>query len=96
MTEGENKNFKPINAEWNFPPLLIVPIHFRFKGCWVVFFIFIQIFKETSVTSKQCKPDQMPPFAASGLVLHCLPMSHKNDARLIWVNRTYTNMEIGR
>ena len=25
-------------------------------------------------------------FAASGLVLHCLPMSHKKDARLIWVN----------
>ena len=24
--------------------------------------------------------------AASGLVLHCLPMSHKKDARLKWVN----------
>ena len=24
-------------------------------------------------------------FAASGLVLHCFPMSHKEDARLIWV-----------
>ena len=24
---------------------------------------------------------------ASGLVLHCLPMSHKKDAMLIWVNK---------
>ena len=24
-------------------------------------------------------------FAAYDLVLHCLPMSHKKDARLIWV-----------
>ena len=23
---------------------------------------------------------------ASGLVMHCLPMSHKKDARLKWVN----------
>ena len=25
-------------------------------------------------------------FAASDLVLHCLPMSHTKDARLIWFN----------
>ena len=31
------------------------------------------------------EPDQMPHFAASDLVLHCLLMSHKKDARLIWV-----------
>ena len=24
-------------------------------------------------------------FAASDLVIHCLPMSHKKDAKLIWV-----------
>ena len=24
-------------------------------------------------------------FASSDLVLHCLPMSHEKDARLIWV-----------
>ena len=28
----------------------------------------------------------MPHFAASDLVFHCLPMSHKKDTRLIWVN----------
>ena len=26
-------------------------------------------------------------FAASYLVLHCWPMSHKKDTRLIWVNK---------
>ena len=28
----------------------------------------------------------MPHFAASDLVLHCLPMSNKHYARLMWVN----------
>ena len=32
-------------------------------------------------------PDGMPRFAASHLGLFCLPMSHKKDARLIWVNK---------
>ena len=32
--------------------------------------------------------DQTPRFVASDLVLLCLPMSHKKDARLIWVKRT--------
>ena len=31
-------------------------------------------------------PDGMPHFAASHLGLFCLPMSHKKDTRLIWVN----------
>ena len=30
-------------------------------------------------------PDQTPHCAASDLGLDCLPMSHKKDARLIWV-----------
>ena len=30
--------------------------------------------------------DQTLRFAASGLVMHCLPMSHERDARLTWVN----------
>ena len=29
-------------------------------------------------------------FAASDLVLHCLPTSNKKDARLIWVNKFAT------
>ena len=37
-----------------FPTVINCPLHFRFKGCWVVFFISIQILKETSV-SKQLR-----------------------------------------
>ena len=32
-------------------------------------------------------PDQTPPSVASDLGLHCLPMSHKKDARHIWVKK---------
>ena len=28
----------------------------------------------------------MPYSAASDVGLHCFPMSHKKDARLIWIN----------
>ena len=42
--------FMPIKS--NFPPLTIEPDHFRCKGSLVVFFIFIQILNEHSV-SKQ-------------------------------------------
>ena len=45
----------------------------------MVFFILITIFIGRSVQTLRS--------AASDLVLHCLPMSHKKDARLIWVNR---------
>ena len=31
----------------------------------------------------------MPHFVASDPDLHCLPMSHKKDARHIWVNHTH-------
>ena len=31
----------------------------------------------------------MPHFAASDLVLHCLPMTHKKDARLIWSKQPF-------
>ena len=34
------------------------------------------------------EPDQTPRFAASDLVLHCLPMSHKKDTRPLWVKIT--------
>ena len=39
-------------------------------------FVIFQILKETSVSI-------LTRFAASDLVLHCMPMSHKMDARLI-------------
>ena len=60
------------------------PVHFRFKGCWVAFFIFIQILIEHSV-SKQWRHRSDTAVCVSDLTLKCLPMSHKKDARLIWV-----------
>ena len=48
----------------------------------MIFFMFIQISKEISVRNSG-DPDQT---AASDLVLHCLSMSHKKEARIIWVN----------
>ena len=50
----------------------------------MVFFIFIKILKEF-LFANSGEPDQTPHFVASDLVLHCLPMSHKKDARLLWV-----------
>ena len=52
---------------------------FKFKGCLVVIYNFIQTLKV------HYRPDQMPHFVASesDLVLHCLPMSHNLDTRLM-------------
>ena len=49
----------------------------------MVFFIFIEISIKTYV-SKQWGTRSDAHFAASGLVLRCLPMSHKKDPRLIY------------
>ena len=47
-------------------------------------FVFIQL--ENILQENSGNLDQTPQSAASDLGLHCLPMSHKKDARLIWVN----------
>ena len=41
-----------------------------------------------NLSANSGQPGQTPHFAASDLVLHCLLMSHKKDARLIWVKTT--------
>ena len=51
----------------------------------MVIFIYIKILIQQSVNNSG-DPDQTPPFAASDLGLHCLPLSYKKDARLISVN----------
>ena len=43
-------------------------------------------FDRTIMLANSGDPDQTPSSAPSDLGLHCLPMSHKKDARLIWVN----------
>ena len=50
----------------------------------MVFFIFIQALIE-SMQASSGDPDQTPHFVASDLGLHYLPISHKKDARHIWV-----------
>ena len=50
-----------------------------------IFFFFLNLFANSG------EPDQTPRFAVSTLILHCLPMSHKKNARLIWVNKTFLN-----
>ena len=48
----------------------------------MVFFIFI---KKANIGD----PNQTPHSVVSDLGLNCLPMSHKKDARLIWVKTAY-------
>ena len=69
---------KPIYAEWIFQSLSI-PILGLLGG------IFILHFYSNFLLANSGEPDQTTRFAASDLVLHCLPMSHKIDAKLIWV-----------
>ena len=49
-------------------------------------FSFLFHFSMKIMTSNRIAPDGMPNFAGPHLGLFCLPMSHKKDARLIWVN----------
>ena len=52
----------------------------------MAFFHFYSNLNKKILYANSGEPDQTPLFAASDLVLHCLPMSHKKDSMLIWVN----------
>ena len=52
-------------------------------------FSFLFHFSMKIVSANRIAPDGMPRFAASHLGLFYLPMSHKKDARLIWVKNFY-------
>ena len=58
---------------------------FHFKGHRCIFSILFN-FSMNILKANRIAPDGTPRFAASHLGLFCLPMSHKKDARLIWVN----------
>ena len=47
--------------------------------------MFVKILIEF-LQAKRGDPDQTPRSAASDLGLHCLPMSYKKDAGLIWAH----------
>ena len=66
---------------------------FIFRGSRSDFFIFILFFDET-LKAKRIAPAMKPRFAASHLVLFCLPMSHKKDARLVCVNHSFIKVFI--
>ena len=78
-------------TDWSAPVLFITPqrqvfLHQGpFKGCLMVFFIFIQILIENSVSQKWRPTSEVICPAASDLGLHCLPVSHKKETRLMWV-----------
>ena len=62
------------------------PVNFRFKGCRVVFYMFIHILKEYFV-SNSGDPDRTPlSVAVSDLDLHCSYFSHKRH----WSYMAYT------
>ena len=67
----------PIIINWNSP--------FPFQGLLGCMFRFYQNSNRTFCKKNSGDPDQTPRSAASDLGLHCLSMSHKKDARLIWV-----------
>ena len=53
-------------------------------------FSFLFYFDLKFLLANREDPDQTPHSAASDLGLHCLPMSQKWDAGLIWVKTTVT------
>ena len=62
---------------WNIQLLSNGPVNFRFKGCRVVFYMFIQILQEY-FESNSGDPDRTPlSVAVSDLDLHCSSLSHK-------------------
>ena len=79
-------------AEWIF--LSIGPVIFVFKGSWGAIFHFYSHLNRTLCKQTE-KTDQMLHSAASDLGLHCLPVSHKMDARLIWVKEHLLGLKNG-
>ena len=49
------------------------------------YFSFLFKFLQKIMHANSGDPDQTPHSVASDPGLHCLPMSHKKDARYIWV-----------
>ena len=66
----------------------ILGVHFQFKVCWEVFFIFLFKIKRAFCKQKQKMETLVRrriAAAASDLGLHSVPMSHKKDSTFIWV-----------
>ena len=59
---------------------------FILRGIGNIFFLFH--FSMKIMQANRIAPDRTPRFAASHLGLFCFHISHKKDARLIWVKLT--------
>ena len=70
------KNHLTLSCRMYFPILINWTISFQILGLFVGSFHFHLIFKRNFCFANRREPDQTPRFAASGLVLHCLSMSH--------------------
>ena len=66
----------------DFPILIIWMSPLSFLGTSGVNFHFSM----KIMSANRIAPDGTPRFAASHQGLLCLPMSHKKDARFIWIN----------
>ena len=64
-----------------FPTLFIGPVHFHFKGCFMVYYNFILILNRTF--REQTVEILIRCSATAGLVLRCLLTFHLKDARVI-------------
>ena len=53
--------------------------------CGVFLSSFQVLIEHTKLKADSKKPDQTPHHAMSDLDLHCLSVSHKKDARLVWI-----------
>ena len=71
----------------DFPIVVIFISTFILKGSRSDF-SFLFYFSMKIMKANRIAPDGTPPLAASYLGIFCLPMSHKKDAMLIWVNVT--------
>ena len=78
----------------NFPFFIIWMSPLSFLGAAGVIFSFLFCFSMKFFKAKRIAPDIKPRFAASHLVLFCLPMSHKKDARLVCVNHSFIKVFI--
>ena len=72
-----------------FHPYQLDNTNSNFRDVWYTFFHFYLIFNRNFCKQTVKTPDQTPRSAVSDLGLHCLPRSHKRDARLLWVNNIH-------
>ena len=71
-----------------FPTYINWTSPFTFEGVWW-YFSFLFIFLKKLLSANSGEPDQTPRFAASDLVLHCLPMFHKKALGLNGLRRYF-------